>query len=112
MASTGRGGRRGRPGGVGASSGAGPRSSPTSWWAARERRRTAEGLPRASVERIAERCGRRLSRAFPQYEIVTLPLPEEVMCAMTPTERRLTRTAYTDFWPAFFDGWDAQRAGD
>jgi hypothetical protein len=28
---------------------------------------------------------------------------------MTPTERRLTRTAATDFWPSFFDGWDAAR---
>jgi hypothetical protein len=64
------------------------------------------------VERIAERCGRRLARAFPDVELVTLPLPEKVLNAMTTTERRLTRTAYTDFWPAFFDGWDAAREGD
>jgi len=109
MAATDRGSRRARPGRRGASDSAGSRSSSTSWWDARERRRTAEGLPRSSVERVAERCGRRLARLFVDIELVTLPLPEQITCAMTPTERRLARVASTDFWPAFFDGWDSVR---
>ena len=70
---------------------------------------SAGGLPPSATERMGWRCGRRLARLFPEVELVTLPLPPDLVAAMTPAERRAMRTGGHDWWLGFWDGWDSGR---